>query len=69
MAPSSSVTVAVVVALAIPERPVEKVTEDVRNGFLSPDKAEKDYGVVVDRRTLMVDTQRTQERRAHPVAS
>ena len=48
------------------ERPVENVTDYVRNGFISPDKAEKDYGVVVDRATLSVDIERTQERRARP---
>ena len=46
------------------ERPVEKIEEDLRNGFISPEKAEKDYGVVIDRRTRTVDTQVTQERRA-----
>jgi N-methylhydantoinase B len=51
------------------ERPVEKVAEDLRNGFISPDKAEKDYGVVVVSGSLMVDAQRTQERRARPALS
>jgi N-methylhydantoinase B len=46
------------------ERPVEKVAEDLRNGFISLEKAEKDYAVVIDRRTLAVDAQLTQERRA-----
>jgi N-methylhydantoinase B/oxoprolinase/acetone carboxylase alpha subunit len=48
---------------------VEKVAEDLRNGFISPDKAEKDYGVVVVSGSLMVDAQRTQERRARPALS
>jgi N-methylhydantoinase B len=48
------------------ERPIEKVAEDLRNGFISPEKAEKDYGVVVDKRSLIIDAERTQEQRARP---
>jgi N-methylhydantoinase B len=51
------------------ERPVEKVAEDLRNGLISPAKAEQDYGVAVDTQTLTVDSRRTQERRAHRAQS
>lgn len=36
------------------ERPVEKVVEDVKNGYVTPEAAEKSYGVVVDPLTLKV---------------
>jgi N-methylhydantoinase B len=51
------------------ERPVENVVEDLRNGLISPEKAEEVYGVVVDRRTLTVDSRRTQERRVRSAPS
>jgi len=35
-------------------RPVEKVVGDVKNGYITPEMAEKDYGVVVDPETLKV---------------
>jgi N-methylhydantoinase B len=35
-------------------RPVEKVVDDVKNGYITPEMAEKDYGVVVDPETLKV---------------
>jgi len=34
------------------ERPVEKVVEDVKNGYITPEIAEKGYGVVIDAETL-----------------
>jgi N-methylhydantoinase B len=46
------------------DRPVEKVAQDLRNGLISPEKANSDYGVVVDPRTLSVDAERTSELRA-----
>jgi len=36
------------------ERPVEKVVDDVKNGFITPEIAEKGYGVVIDDKTLEV---------------
>lgn len=36
------------------ERPVEKVVEDIKNGYVTPEAAEKSYGVVVDPKTLKV---------------
>jgi N-methylhydantoinase B len=37
------------------ERPLDKVCDDIRNGLISPQKAKRDYGVVVDPDTLAVD--------------
>ena len=37
---------------------------DVRNEFLSPQKAEADYGVIVNTATWTVDTAATAKRRA-----
>ena len=36
------------------ERSVERVVDDVRNGYVSVEQAERDYGVVLDRQTLEV---------------
>lgn len=36
------------------ERPVEKVIEDVRNEYITPEIAEKSYGVIVDPKTFKV---------------
>ena len=36
------------------ERPVEKVVEDVKNGYITPEIAKKGYGVVIDAETLEV---------------
>jgi len=36
------------------ERPVEKVVEDVRDGYITPQMAREQYGVVVDPETLQV---------------
>jgi N-methylhydantoinase B len=36
------------------ERPVEKVVEDVKNGYITPEIAKKGYGVVIDAETLKV---------------
>ena len=41
------------------ERDPAKVAKDVRNGFVSVDAAERDYGVAVDPATFTVDTART----------
>lgn len=45
------------------ERPEAKVIDDVRNGFVSPAKAERDYGVVIDPLTLAVDAEGSRRRR------
>lgn len=34
------------------ERPVEAVLEDVKNGYITVEMAEKDYGVIIDPDTL-----------------
>jgi N-methylhydantoinase B len=44
-------------------RPVEKVVADVRDGVVSAAKAESEYGVVIDPKTLAVDAARTRELR------
>jgi N-methylhydantoinase B len=36
------------------ERPVEKIVEDLRNGYITREIAEKSYGVVVDEKTFEV---------------
>jgi N-methylhydantoinase B len=36
------------------ERPVEKIVEDLRNGYITCEIAEKSYGVVVDAETFEV---------------
>jgi len=36
------------------ERPVERVVEDVKNGYITPEIAKKGYGVVIDAETLEV---------------
>ena len=41
------------------ERDPAKVAKDVRNGFVSAEAAERDYGVAVDPATFTVDTART----------
>ena len=45
-------------------RPVEKVVADVRDGVVTAAKARADYGVVIDERSLKVDTAATQALRA-----
>lgn len=49
------------------KRPIEKVLKDVRNGFVSIEKAKEDYGVVIDPQTLVVDEEETAKRRG-PIA-
>jgi len=46
------------------ERPVEAVVEDVENGYVSPESAAADYGVVLDPVSGAVDRQATRTRRA-----
>lgn len=45
------------------QRPVEKVLKDVRNGFVSIEKAKEDYGVVIDPLTFQVDQEETRRLR------
>jgi N-methylhydantoinase B len=45
------------------KRPVEKVLKDVLNGFVSIEKSEKDYGVVVDPFTMKVEEEKTRKLR------
>jgi N-methylhydantoinase B len=42
---------------------VEKVLKDVRNGFVSIEKAKEDYGVVIDPLTYQINEEETQKRR------
>ena len=46
------------------ERDPEAVEQDVRNGYVSLDKAREEYGVVVDPGTLKVDLEETRKARA-----
>ena len=46
------------------ERDVDAVLCDVRNEFISPGKAETDYGVVIDTERWLVDSEATEKRRA-----
>ena len=48
------------------KRPVEKVLKDVRNGFVSFEKAKEDYGVVIDPLTFQVNEVETQKKRPLP---
>ena len=41
------------------ERPVELVLEDLQNGYISPESAAAEYGVVVDPRTGALDPDAT----------
>jgi N-methylhydantoinase B len=50
------------------ERPVEAVLEDVRDGIVTFEQAERDYGVVVNPETLEVD-RLTPERRQYPAGA
>jgi N-methylhydantoinase B len=45
------------------KRPAAKVLKDVRNGFVSVEKARDDYGVVIDPLILSVDEEETVKRR------
>ncbi|MCG6878696.1 MAG: hypothetical protein LJE96_06055 [Deltaproteobacteria bacterium] len=41
------------------ERDVERVEEDVREGYVSLEAAEKDYGVIIDSATGLADQEAT----------
>ena len=47
-------------------RDPEKVVSDVREGYVSPEAARRDYGVEIDPRTLAVDLAETARLREHP---
>jgi N-methylhydantoinase B len=50
------------------ERDIEKVHQDVRDGFLSFEKAKEEYGVIINPDTLEIDPYRTAElRKKHRV--
>ena len=51
------------------ERPVERVAEDVRDGFVSRERARADYGVVLDEDGRIDDeaTKVTRKELAHAV--
>lgn len=40
------------------------VPQDIRDDLISPEKAEQEYGVVVDRSTLEVDVKATEQVRS-----
>jgi N-methylhydantoinase B len=40
-------------------RPAEQVLEDVLNGYVSHEAAERDYGVAIDPKTMTIDKRRT----------
>jgi len=46
------------------ERPIKRIQEDVRQGYVSVNAARELYGVVLDPQTLRVDTKETSRRRA-----
>jgi len=46
------------------ERPAEMVVADVANGYVSIESAARDYGVVIDPETLMIDEAATIAMRA-----
>lgn len=45
------------------KRSLGKVLKDVRNGFVSIERAKEDYGVVIDPQTLLIDEEETAKRR------
>ena len=45
------------------KRPLERVLKDVRNGFVSFEKAKEDYGVVIDPVTHKVNEEETNKGR------
>ena len=49
------------------KRPVEKVLKDVRNGFVSIEKAKEDYGIVIDPLTFQVDEEETKRIRYYKI--
>jgi len=48
------------------ERPIEKVKKDVRNGYVSVEKAREGYGVVINPETFEVDLDATNKLRKEP---
>ena len=46
------------------QRATEAVEADVRNGYVSIEKAREDYGVVIDPKTLQADPAGTEKLRA-----
>ncbi len=46
------------------ERPAEKVAEDVRQGYVTPEAAADSYGVVIDPKSFAVDKAATDKKRA-----
>jgi N-methylhydantoinase B len=50
------------------QREVERVLEDVRQGYVSVEAAREIYGVLIDPQTLVVNTEATKARRSRQVA-
>ncbi len=46
-------------------RPEEEIVSDVRNGYITPEMAERDYGIVIDPRTGAVKNVRARSRNDH----
>jgi transposase-like protein len=44
------------------KRPEEEIAEDLRNGYITPEMAERDYGIRIDPRTGAVKNVRTRSR-------
>ena len=49
------------------KRPMEKVLKDVRNGFVSIEKAKEDYGIVIDPLTFQVDEEETKRTKSSKI--
>ena len=50
-------------------RDPQRVLEDVLDGYVSLEAAERDYGVIIDRDTMRVDIEKTLERRKASLSS
>ncbi|HKT19974.1 MAG TPA: hydantoinase B/oxoprolinase family protein [Stellaceae bacterium] len=48
------------------ERPLAAIEDDVKQGYVSLEAAERDYGVVFDRSTMTIDRAATEEKRRKP---
>jgi N-methylhydantoinase B len=46
------------------ERPADRVAEDVRQGYVTPEAAAENYGVVIDAKSFVVDKAATEKKRA-----
>jgi hypothetical protein len=51
------------------KRPDEQIVEDVRNGYITPEMAERDYGINIDPRTGSVKNVRSRNERREPTST